>query len=97
MHAKPLAGRTLALLGFVLALGPAGAAAAEDPVRASFQRMLAHEASHVAPQPPGSVGEDPLRAAVSAVLWQTQPRSFHVAAVDAQPQQGTQHLREVRR
>lgn len=86
MHIKRLGGRTLALFGVVLALGQAGAAAAEDQVMVSFQRMLAHEASQAAPEAPRSMGDDPLRTAVSAVLWQIQPRSFHLAAVDVAPQ-----------
>lgn len=75
----------LALAGSAFAAPHAHAAEQEDQVAASFQRMLNHETSRVAPPAPQSTGEDQLRTAVNAVIWRTQPRSFHIAAAAAQP------------
>lgn len=70
----------VALAGFVAPAVHAGPAAPADQVAASFQRLLGHEASRTVPATPPDAGEDPLRAAISAVIWQSQPTSFHAAA-----------------
>ena len=51
-----------------------------DSVSASFERMLAHEPTTESPPAPKSASEDPLRKAISAVLWQSQSPSYHVAS-----------------
>ncbi len=76
-----------ALTFFVLA-GPIGSAAhagpptAVDPVAGSFQRLLDHPPTRSVPAVPGGTA-DPLRGAVSAVLWETRLPSFHLPADQA--------------
>jgi hypothetical protein len=81
---------TLALVGSVCSAAHAGAPAPQDQIAASFQRLLDHEPSRTAPAVPAGMAADPLRAAVSTVLWGTQPASFHLPAnyarVPAQPE-----------
>lgn len=66
-------------LGAFCAPAFAGPPTAEDQVAASFARMLNHAPEVRAPALPPTAQPDPLRQAISAVLWQEQPISFHVA------------------
>lgn len=77
----------LMLQSFVCALisGALPAAHAESPLNAdpaadSFRRMLDHQPTWTTPAVPVRHGADPLRVAISAVLWETQPPSFHLPA-----------------
>ncbi len=66
--------------------------AQEDPLAASFERMLDHEPTPTAPIDLAALarlGVDPLHEAVHAALWQMEPASFHLdtrlAATSAAP------------
>lgn len=56
-----------AALALVIA-GAGGASCAADPVRASFDRLLAHEATPTAPAPAAREEHDPLTAALVVPL-----------------------------
>ncbi len=81
---KPLAGLAVLGLAFAgLAGGARAAPPAEDPVVASFQRMLDH-----APTPTAQIdlaalqrkdGTDPLAKAVNLALWEQDPPQYHLA------------------
>lgn len=71
---------SLGLVAFASSpLGLAQPPAQSDQVVASFQRMFAHEPTPTAPRPALNQEADPLRTVISAVLWEKQPTSFHVA------------------
>ncbi len=48
---------------------PATLALAEDPIRASFERMLTHEPNWVTPPLPAGFEQDPLIEAIFRPLW----------------------------
>jgi hypothetical protein len=77
--AAGLAAGTLA--SFAMAAPPPN----EDPLVASFERMLRHTPAPAAAPAAYAplerrLGEDPLRKAVAAVLWRQEPELFHVGA-----------------
>lgn len=71
---------TFALVGSVCSAAHAGAPAPQDQIAASFQRLLDHEPSRTTPEVPAGIATDPLRVAVSTVLWGAQPAPFHLPA-----------------
>lgn len=74
----------LGLVGFALA---ASAQTPADPVKAAFDRMLDSKPATVkvaAPKAP-AMGEDPLRAAVMAVLWKES--AYHAPVMAQAPVQ----------
>lgn len=75
---RKLAALAVATAGFA-SLAVAGPPAAADPVAASFQRLLDHTPVTTAPAVPPGTAADPLRQAISAVLWDKQPSSYHAA------------------
>jgi hypothetical protein len=81
--------RTLVAVAACALIGSAGSSAyacdqaPKDQVAASFQRMLDHEPSRTAPAVPAGTAADPLRTAVSAVLWLTEPPAFHLPVLHA--------------
>ena len=66
------------LAAFAAASAFAGPPPGGDQVAASFERMLNHTPAATAPAAPDRV-QDPLRQAISAVLWADPARSYHVA------------------
>ncbi len=71
---------TLALLGSLVSAAQAAPQLAADPVAASFQRMLGHEASLSTPALPAASLRDPLDDAVSSLLRDEQRNAFHGSA-----------------
>lgn len=69
-----------ALIGGVLSSAQAETTLNVDPVADSFRRLLDHRPADVIPALPSGIGADPLRLAISTVLWQTQTPSFHQPA-----------------
>lgn len=88
---KSLLGLALASLacGTVLAAPPQG----EDPILASFERMLNHEPTPMAPINLAKLdrqGVDPLTVAVNQQLWLSDPPQYHIpltASLPTQPRQ----------
>lgn len=70
---------TLIAVATLCSVAHAAPALADDPVTASFQRMLAHQPGPSAAIVPNSLGEDPLRVGVNAVFWEKQQPSVHLA------------------
>lgn len=50
-----------------------------DPILESFERMLDHRPAAIAPAAPAAQ-PDPLRQAVSVVLWSEASYSYHLAS-----------------
>lgn len=80
-----------ALAGSVCTATYAGSAATADQVLASFGRLLDHAPSSTVPIVPAlaAIEADPLRRAISEVLWATPsfhlPMTTHYARLDSQP------------
>ncbi len=83
---KPLLGLAIASLAFgtAFAAPPQG----EDPILASFERMLNHEPTPTAPIDLAKLdrqGVDPLMAAVNEQLWQRDPPQYHIPLTASLP------------
>lgn len=69
-----------ALIGGALSSAQAEPTLSADPVADSFRRLIDHRPAEVVPAVPSGIGADPLRIAISTVLWETQAPSFHQPA-----------------
>lgn len=89
---KPLLGLALASLacGTVLAAPPQG----EDQIVASFERLLNHEPTPMAPINLAKLdrqGVDPLTVAVNQQLWKSDPPQYHIPLTASLPASSRQH------
>ncbi len=69
-----------ALVAGALSSAQAEPALSADPVADGFRHLLDHRPADIVPAVPSGIGADPLRIAISTVLWETEAPSFHQPA-----------------